>query len=380
MRPLDSLDTRELGGADALDVQPARQYSRFHVRAALGLRPTIAPALLFIPLGAMLGPSGAGVLSREVLAHLSPIVSVSLVVLGIFIGLAIGRRRPTRRLVIAAAIEAGVTMGVVSASVLYLLRTWGLDLDLSPMLVAIALGIVSSVSSAPASTQDAQGALAASIADFDDVLPVVAGAVVLLFVHPRGMEAAIALGIWAMVFAAIIAVAADLLFRSATRPERNAFLAGAIALVAGGAAFVGGAPLLAGFVTGMVWSRLQSSAAAVAENFGRLQHPFMVAMLLIAGAVVDFTMLAVWLTIPVVLFRLAGKLLGASVSGRVVSSGTTADLGAALIAPGLIGVAFALQLAQVTGSAGVAIASAAAIATVVNEVLGALVAPEPREA
>lgn len=380
MRPLDSLDTRELGGVDALDIRPARQYSRFHVRAALGLRPTIAPALLFIPLGAMLGPSGAGVLSREVLAHLSPIVSVSLVVLGIFIGLAIGRRRPTRRLVVAAAIEAGVTMGVVSASVLYLLRTWGLDLDLSPMLVAIALGIVSSVSSAPASTQDAQGALAASIADFDDVLPVVAGAVVLLFVHPRGMEAALALGIWTMVFAAIIAVAADLLFRSATQPERNAFLAGAIALVAGGAAFVGGAPLLAGFVTGMVWSRLHHSAAAVAENFGRLQHPFMVAMLLIAGAVVDFSLLAVWLTVPVVLFRLAGKLLGASVSGRIVSSGATADLGAALIAPGLIGVAFALQLAQVTGSAGVAIASAAAIATVVNEVLGALVAPEPREA
>jgi hypothetical protein len=202
---------------------------------------------------------------------------------------------------------------------------------------------------------------------------------VLLFVHSRGVQAALALGIWTMMFAGIIAVAADLLFRSATRPERNAFLAGAISLVGGGAAFVGGAPLLAGFVTGIIWSRLQHSAAAVAENFGRLQHPFMVAMLLIAGAIVDFSMLVVWLTVPLVLFRLAGKLLGASVAGRLVPSGPTADLCAALLAPGVIGVAFALQLAQVTGSAGVAIASAAAIATVVNEVLGAMVAPAPRE-
>jgi hypothetical protein len=315
-----------------------------------------------------------------VLPHLAPVVSASLVVLGIFIGLAVGRRRPSPRLVMAAALEAALTMGVVFGSVLYLLRTWGLLLDLSPVVVAVALGIVASVSSAPAQARGQHASLAASIADFDDVLPVVAGAVVLGFVHPLGTDKALTLGTWAVVFAVMIALAADLLFRSATGGERGAFLVGAIGLIAGGAAYVGGSPLLAGFVAGVVWSRLHHSAAAVAENFGRLQHPFMVAMLLIAGIVVDFSMLAVWVAVPIVLFRLVGKLLGASVAGRLVPSGAISDLAAALIAPGVIGVAFALQLAQVTGSAGSAIVSAAAMATIVNELLGALVAPSPRTA
>jgi len=65
-------DARELGGADALDeaIEPtrgplaARLDMLLRSRAALGLRPAAAPAVLFVPLGVLLGP--------EVLAASSP--------------------------------------------------------------------------------------------------------------------------------------------------------------------------------------------------------------------------------------------------------------------------------------------------------------------
>lgn len=377
------IDTRALGGEDPLDAQsppfePGRGlFSRFRVRAALGLRPVIAPSLLFIPLGVLLGPSGAGILSVRVLENLQPVTMVALVVLGVFIGVAFGRRRSTRRILVAAASEAALTMAVVTGAVWYLLTTWNLDLGLDYALLALALGIVASVSSAPAEGTGATRALAVSIADFDDILPVVIGAVVLALAHPLGPARAAWLGIWAVVFAASIAGAVDLLFRTAGAPERGTFVVGALALIAGGAAYVGGSALLAGFAAGTVWSQLRHSLATLDESFGKLQHPFMVAMLIIAGASVEPSTLALWLAVPVVLFRMAGKLLGAAIANRVVPSGLTADLGAALITPGVVGVAFALQFGLYAGSVGVAIVSAAALATVVNEVIGLAVMPAP---
>jgi hypothetical protein len=380
VRPQD-LDTRALGGEDPIDAHsPAFGRDRgvlwrFRVRAALGLRPLIAPSLLFIPLGALLGPYGAGMLSATVLENLQPVIMVALVVLGVFVGVAFGRRRSTRRILAAAASEAALTMVVVSGAIWYLLIAWGLDLGVPPALVAVGLGIVASVSSAPAEGTGASRALAVAIADFDDILPVVIGAVVLAFAHPLGVERAALLGMWAIAFAALIAVAADQLFRTADAPERGTFLVGALGLIAGGAAYIGGSALLAGFVAGAVWSRLRPSLAAVEEGFGKLQHPFMVAMLIVAGASAVPSMLALWLAVPVIVFRMAGKLLGAAIANRLMPSGLTADLGAALITPGVLGVAFALQFGQFVGPVGPAIVSAAALATVVNELIGLAVMP-----
>ena len=40
-----------------------RVTATLRTRAALGLRPVTAPVMLFLPLGAVLGPSGANVIS-----------------------------------------------------------------------------------------------------------------------------------------------------------------------------------------------------------------------------------------------------------------------------------------------------------------------------
>ena len=61
-------------------------------RAALGLAPVVAPAVLFVPIGAALGPSFANVLTPVALGYLDAVVTVALAVLGIFVGLALDLR------------------------------------------------------------------------------------------------------------------------------------------------------------------------------------------------------------------------------------------------------------------------------------------------
>ncbi len=77
------LESRELGGADPLDTQlgvPAqpllarlgleRYLPLLQRRAAFGLRPGIAPAIVLVPAGFLLGPQGSNILSIDLLAHL----------------------------------------------------------------------------------------------------------------------------------------------------------------------------------------------------------------------------------------------------------------------------------------------------------------------
>jgi hypothetical protein len=375
----DDLDTRELGGVDPLDAWLPQErepsfWSRFQVRAALGLQPALAPALVFIPLGALLGPLGLNLLSAAVIAHLGPILSAALVVLGVFIGIAWGRRRPPLSVLGAATVEAGITTVIVAGSVWYLLRAWNVPLEASLVAAALTLGIVSSVSSAPAD-RGASDSLAAAIADLDDIVPVVFGAIVLAFAHPLGVERALMLGGWTVAFAVVIAIAANLLFARAEPAERGTFLVGALALLAGGSAFVAGSSLLAGFAAGLVWSRLSSAGPVLARYLGKLQHPLVVALLLVTGAMVSVSVVAIWLAVPMVFFRLTGKLSGSIVASRIAGSAGATSLASALIAPGILGVAFALQFAQVSIAAGATIISAAALATVFNELLALLMVP-----
>jgi hypothetical protein len=374
---IEDLEVRELGGVDPLDSRlperGPRWWSRFRVRAALGLKPALAPALVFIPIGAMLGPAGLDVLSLTVISHLDPLLSAALVVLGVFIGRGWGRRRPPARVLAAASVEAGFTTFVVAGAIWFLLVAWNAPLSGSLALAAVALGIVSSVSSAPEGERGATPSLAASIADFDDVVPILLGALVLAFAHPLGPDRALLLGAWTVAFSVLIAVAADLLFRNADGAERGAFLVGALALLAGGAAYVGGSALLAGFVAGLLWSRLRASEFVLSNYLGKLQHPLMVLLLLVIGALVSPTMLAIWIAVPMVLFRLTGKVAAAALASRIGGGGEPLPLAAALVAPGILGVAFALQFAQLSAGAGLTVASAAALATVANEALGLLV-------
>lgn len=385
-------DWREAGGSDPIDEvlgrrTPPHALQRWlrplRNRAALGLAPTAAPAVVFVPLGMLLGPHALNILSPVALAYLDTVVSVALAVLGVFVGLAVdlqGDRQ--RRLLGAASVEALITVGMVAAAFWYLLSDWQMPLGLPTVLVGLALGVSASASAAvwyDDAPDDAH--LAASrIADFDDLVPILLGGLVIV-------RAAAPMESWVdclidvgatIVLGLAIGFAGWLLFeRAHSRAERNVFIAGILALIGGMAAYLALSPLLAGLAAGMLWTFLPGGAdAVIREDLRKIQHPLIVLLLLVAGALCTYSLAAVWLCAALVLFRLAGKLAGGWVASRLERELTPGDLGAHLVAPGLFGIAFMLNVRQVLEQTGaVALLTAVVACTLVSEVLAVVLAP-----
>jgi hypothetical protein len=388
-------DHRE-AGVDALDGQLppaetlpplARFTGPFRTRAALGLEAAPAPALLFVPAGFVLGPRALGVLGADALAFLDVAVSVGLAALGIFIGLALDlRHRGGRRLLAAASAEALVTLSVVASAMLFLIGRWQMPLDVSPVIAALVLGVSAAASSASAAERrsDPVQPLATRIADLDDVLPLVLGAYALALVGQP--DPAAAAWLTAATAAAGLAVGAAgwLLFEEASGPaERGVFVLGAVVLLGGSAAYLGQSALFAGMLAGLAW-RLAPGRAdrIIRDDLRRIQHPLVVLLLLVAGASLAPSRAALWLLAPLVLFRLAGKLLGGWAASRLAPGRTTpADLGAYLVPPGVIGIGFALAFHQFQPSpTGAAILTATAIAALAGELLAVAALAELRRA
>lgn len=386
-------DWREAGGADPIDealgarphAGPLERWLRpLRTRAALGLAPAAAPALVFVPLGMLLGPQLLNVLSPLVLSYLDTVVSIALATLGVFVGLALDVRGPRdRRLLLAASLEAAITVTIVAGAFWYLLSGWQMPLGLPPSLVGLALGVSAAASSASGADTIAQAyhSVTSRIADLDDVLPIVLGGLVVVraTVLPGvpWIESAVDVGV-TLAIGGGVGVAGWLLFeRAHSQAERNVFIAGTLALLGGTAAYLGLSPLLAGLAAGLLWTGLPGAAdRVVRDDLSKFQHPLIVLLLLVAGAMCSYSLAAVWLCAPLVLFRLAGKLAGGWVASRIDHQVTPGDLGAYLIAPGLLGIAFALNVRQVLEVAGAtALLTAVVVATLVGEALAVVLAP-----
>ena len=358
--------------------------SVFRTRAALGLRPLTAPLILFLPAGMILGPNVLGVLSTEALGYLDIVVPVALATLGVFIGLALGREgRTALRLFAAASTEAIVTIVTVGAAVLFLLTVWGIPIDVPYVIVAAALGICASASAAPALDADDDRAtrLAGRVADLDDVVPIVFGGLIL---GAFGPSSASALGSLMMTIGLglAIGVAGWLLIEPAESPaERGVFVIGCLALLGGTAAYLGLSPLLAGMAAGWLWVVAPGRCDLLMSNDLRtLQHPLVVLLLLTAGAQLRPTLVGVWLFAPYLIFRLAGKLIGGWTASRIAAGVAPADLGAYLIAPGVIGIAFALSLQLVARESAQSLLFAVACGAIASELLAVFVVPARRGA
>jgi hypothetical protein len=357
----------------------ARALRRFPRRAALGLNPAAAPIVVFVPLGILLGPSGSGLLSAGALAHLDLVVTIALATLGLFIGLAAaGEGRDAGRLFAASAVEAAITIAFVSGALLLLLRIWGVPIPLSYTVAAAALGVCASASSAPSGDPEGAGArqIAARVADLDDVLPIVAGAFVLAAVSPSGKagwwSAAVTVGIGLLVGV----IGWFLLERARDASERGVFVLGTLALLGGGPAYLDLSPLLAGMVAGWFWVVAPGGCdKLVSRELRKVQHPLIVLLLIVAGASLQPSIAAVWVLVPYVVFRLAGKLLGGWTASRLAHGTAPSDLGAYLVAPGVIGVAYALNLRQVAPEGAAGVVFAVTVGAVAAELIALVVFP-----
>ena len=83
-RPPRDIRRRELGGPDPLDRRLGVEapssitwlLSLLRTRSALGLAPSLTPAVIYLPLGALLGPQVLGLISPTLLAHLDLPVTI----------------------------------------------------------------------------------------------------------------------------------------------------------------------------------------------------------------------------------------------------------------------------------------------------------------
>ncbi|HEY8551222.1 MAG TPA: hypothetical protein VIL35_14795, partial [Vicinamibacterales bacterium] len=192
------------------------------------------------------------------------------------------------------------------------------------------------------------------------------------FLHGLGLFAAtIGLGV------AVGIIGMLLIERAHSEAERGLFVIGCLALAGGASSYLGLSPLLTGLTAGIAWNWGPGHVDAIVRtDMRRYQHPLVVLLLLTAGANVRLSLEALWLCAPFVLFRVAGKVLGGWVASRFANGIAPGDLGAHLLAPGLIGIAFGLGAASaVGGSAGTALLSATVIGTLISELLALSVAP-----
>jgi hypothetical protein len=388
-------DSPEIGGRDPLDTRFSRPVPvpvpdswvrriarRLRTRAAFGLAPVLAPAMLFVPLGYLLGPSGLNLLPGRALDHLDPVISVGLATLGVFVGLALGRRPQwDPRLFVAASFEALVTVLVVGGAILYLLYTWHLPLRTSTIAIALVLGVSASASSAATGSHgDTAHAIASRVADLDDVLPIAVGALAVALLGEQNQNPWMALGLVAvtmMVGLAVGVIGWLLIERAHGVAERGLFVMGLLALVGGASAYLSLSPLLAGLTAGMFWNWSPGRTdAIIREDLRKFQHPLVVLMLLAAGASLNLSTAALWLFAPFVVFRMAGKLAGGWLASRLTPGLASADLGAHLLAPGLLGIAFALNVHQhLATSDAAAVLTAVVVGTLASEGVAWIVAP-----
>ena len=354
------------------------RLSALRTRAALGLRPLTAPVMVLVPIGIILGPAGTGIITLGALTHLSVVISVALATLGVFVGIALGTQQGrVKRLVSAATLEGVVTAIAVAAATFFLLRAWQMPLLVSPALAAVALGICAAASAAPHVGASDTGArqVAARVADLDDVVPIVAGGMVLSLVASgsenvvRDVSLTIAAGL-------ATGVSGWLLFEHCDVAERGVFVLGTLALLGGLAGYLGVSPLLAGLAAGIVWARTPGHTDRIAaDDLRKVQHPLVVLLLITAGAMLQPDLAGIWLFAPYVLFRIAGKLLGGWLAARVAPGIAPSDLGAYLVPPGVLGIAFALNLQQVAGEAAAPLLFAVVAGAVASEVVALLVTP-----
>jgi hypothetical protein len=352
-------------------------------RVALGVSAHAAPSLVFVLTGVALGPQVLNVLSAGALAQLDPVISVTLAVLGVFIGSGYASAGIGQRILWlgGATAQALVTLVSVGWAMFVLLNRWQPPLPLDPFMMAAVLGLCCAASAAVGTEErdPPAAAVASHLADFDDIPLVVLGTILV----PVVAGAASPLTVIGIAIAAglIVGTAGAILFtRAQSGPERGVFVAGTVVLLGGAAAYTSASPLTTGCIAGLVWAVAQESPSSLVESdLRRLQHPLVALLLIVAGASVQFTLPLLWLAAPLVLFRLAGKLLGSLTVARALGL-RPAMVGALLAPPGVFGIALALNVQQVLNTGDTILVSTITAATVAAELLAATLLPGEDEA
>lgn len=336
----------------------------------------ISENMLLLLVGAALGPAGLGMLSADVLSHIDPAMPVALVAIGVLAGLGVSARsRVERRLLGAAGAEALVATAAVAGGMLLAASLWDAPSGVPYWLFALVLGICAAPSAAASRREDA-GAIAERIGALDALLPIALGAVVLAVVREPSAAAAAATLLQSCGVTVVIVLAGWLLIRSSSSDtEQRVFTAALLLLLGGAADYLSLSALLSGLLAGLLLEKIGGQARdAVRRDVLHFQHPLLVLVLIVAGARVELPPAWIGLGLVYILLRTGAKLAGGWAARRIAGSAAP-ELGMPLLSPGILGVAFALNVLRASGPDASAILAVAAIGTLGSDLISSLVNP-----
>jgi hypothetical protein len=356
---------------------------------AIRLPELAASGLLFLVLGAAVGPRGFGALKPELLSDLGPLVALGLGLGGVLTGLNWDARlllRVPTRAFLAAWVDATLTWIAIALPVAPFLRWVGRQTVGASIAGAALLGAAGAVSSAhfawrasrAGSLDGSRGLSLAVMATLQDGLAL------------AGLALGIALGIGGGVAAGAQAVwqplaiggACGLLlaFFGRSTPVRSELIAvvlGCLGLVSGAAAYLKLSTLLSGAACGALLSWTGGRRAGdVFRMLLKVERPAYSVLLFVVGAHVDPRDPLAWmLALAFVGLRMVGKLMGGRLAARAAGKALQLppDPGYALLSQGAIALCIAIELrAMVPGFASQLLIDVTAVGALVNEVLAAV--------
>jgi hypothetical protein len=294
------------------------------------------PALLLF--GLALGPHGLNLISEQALSFLDPAVAMALATLGVFVGLSFDHRRShERRLLAAASLRSVVTGVIVGAAVLVAGSFWP-DPGSPSWLPAIMLGVCAAASDSTS----------ADATNFEDLLMILAGGVVITFIRETTLAPLLLLTAAMSGISMVIAFAGWLLAGQTTSErEQRVFVVGSLLLCGGAAAYLSLSALFVGLLAGAVWNVTGNLARdRIVRDLRYLQHPLIVLLLLVAGARVRISLQALSLGIVYMASRVASRPLAGWVANRGVGR-VVRESPSSLLSAGLVGIALALDVFQI---------------------------------
>ena len=309
-----------------------------------------ASGLLFLALGAVVGPGSAGLLEWSDLVAVRPVLALGLGVAGVIVGLNLEPRllRLLPRAVYAAALAHAGTAFLWVALPLAgpLLFSMGLPPGAAVGAAAL-LGAAASLSSGHFAVlgyrtgrlERNRGLSVALLTVLDDVVGLGVLALALAF----GVKGSVLGGLGLVGLALLLGVAcgallAFLMHGLNDHGELMAVLLGGVALVSGAAAYLRVSTLLAGVACGATLAIIGGRAVGqAARELGRFERPVYLLLVFLVGAHVQARDVMAWALLPgYVGLRFLGKVLGGALARRVAGATLALPprLGYALIAQG----------------------------------------------
>jgi len=337
----------------------------------------LSDGMLLLIVGAALGPLGLNILSTNTLSALDPAMPVALVALGMLVGLGISvRRSGDGRMLAAGMVETVLTIAAVSTAVLYIGPLWGATTTLPFWLVALVLGICAAPSAAASlhAPVDSRSA-ARRVGDVDGLVSIALGGAALALVREQSIADALPVLGQACGVALVIVLAAWLLIRtSSSEAEQRVFTAALLLLLGGAADYLSLSALFSGLICGVF---LQLVGGPVRDSVSRdvlhFQRPLLVLVLIVSGARLELQ--AAWLGLGVIyLFvRTFAKIAGGWAAHHVAGPPASSSLGMSLLAPGILGMAFALNVVRAAGISAEPLLAVAAVGAIGADVIASFV-------